>query len=727
MRGVVTSKRPAVDEVLYRIAILIGAFLLFEVQPMIAKMILPWFGGSALVWTACLLFFQVALLGGYAGAYWLSRQPATRQRIIFLALLGLSLLSLPISPSERWKPGPSDDPLLRILGLLAATVGLPYLLLCAVSPLLQSWRSHSKTIGTYRLFAFSNAGSLIGLLSYPVLVEPYLTIRQQAWMWSSAYWGSVAIFGAIALRRAQPTVAIGSTKSAARPTLAERFLWMTLAACASALLLAMTNDLTQSISPIPFLWILPLSLYLLSFILCFDSDRWYSRPLFALMGIVSLPIIAFAISTGNNIREPKMAIAAVCGPLFVLFMLCHGELARRRPASAYLTTFYLMVAAGGAAGGVVIGFGAPYFLNALYDPILVLILTASLLASVLRPAQLLGRTKDLIVIGLLVAYWVLLFEKSPVIASLSASLLVVWAFRTARGKEPMAIYAMAVGLVAGITGELVQDTLKMNAGSRLLARNFYGAIAVYDQPSGGAMGPERVLRHGSIVHGDQFLEPQHHRHATTYYARQSGVGLAIQTLMPQGSISVGVIGLGAGTLAVYSRPGDRYSFYEIDPNVISIAQSEFTFLRDSEAPVELIPGDARLSLEREPDRNFDLLAVDAFSGDAIPVHLLTREAFKLYRRHLKPDGVLALHITNRYLALAPVVASAAIENHKQARIVEYRGNPEQSESASDWVLVTSRPNFFDSEAMRATALPIRIAAGFRPWTDDFSNLYEVLR
>ena len=500
---------------------------------------------------------------------------------------------------------------------------------------------------------------------------------------------------------------------------------MALAACASALLLAVTNHLTQNIAPIPFLWVLPLSLYLLSLILCFDSDRWYQRPWFALLGVISMPVIAYAISSANPIREPKAAIAVICAPLFVLFMLCHGELARRRPASDYLTTFYLMLAAGGAAGGFLIAFAAPYLLNALYDPMIVLTGTGLLLVFVFRPVRLRGRLRDLMVTGLLISYCVLLAAKSGAIAILGGVVLVACVFRISGGKESTALYALAVGLAAGIGGELAEDTLASIGGSRVLARNFYGALAVYDQPSTGVMGPVRVLRHGSIEHGEQFLQPQYQGHATTYYARDSGVGLAIQALMKSGPIHVGVIGLGAGTLATYARPDDRYSFYEIDPNVIAIAQSEFTFLRRCPAPVEIIRGDGRLGLEREPDRQFDLLAVDAFSGDVIPVHLLTREAFQ---------SVLAASESGRCPGVAyyepvsdarPVAAMAAIENRKRAMLVAYRGDPERNESASDWVLVTSRANFFDLNEIRRAAQPIQIPAGLRPWTDDYSNLFEV--
>jgi SAM-dependent methyltransferase len=704
---------------------------LFQVEPLIAKSILPWFGGSAAVWATCLLFFQVALLGGYAWAHWLSGQTPARQKIFYLAVLALSLLWLPILPSARWKPAAADDPLPHILGLLAATVGLPFFLLSATSPLLQSWRAGSDAASKpYRLYALSNLGSMLGLVSYPVLVEPYLTNHQQAWLWSIAYCAFATC--AVAAAWKIPWSKLSARPAGIRacipaPQAAQRLLWVGLAAAASALLLALTNVLTQNIAPMPFLWVLPLSLYLLSLILCFDSDRWYQRPVFTLLGVVALPVLAYAIAGADNIHDPKLAIALISAAAFVLFMMCHGELARRRPAPAHLTNFYLMVAAGGALGGVLVALAAPYLFNALYDPAIVVSLAGVLLLLVLRPSRPLAHPKLLLLAGLSIAYCQMLTARFGMLPLAGAALFAVCVYRVSRGRESLALYAMAVGLVAGVTGYLAQDTMHSVAHARVLARDFYGALTVYDQPSSGAMGPVRVLRHGTIEHGEQFLEAPYQEHPTTYYAGRSGGGLAIQALMERGPLRAGVIGLGAGTLAAYARPQDRYTFYEINPNVVRIAQAEFTFLRHSPAPVEVIPGDARLSLEAEPARQFDLLAVDAFSGDVIPVHLLTREAFQLYWRHLQPDGVLAVHVSSRYLSLAPVVALAAAEDARRAMMVWYGGDPARGESVSEWVLVTSRPGFFERPEIAAAARPIPSITGLRMWTDDYSNLYRILQ
>jgi hypothetical protein len=763
---VTASRGPArVPALLFGFTIVLSAFLLFQVQPLIAKLILPWFGGSAAVWTSCMLFFQFALLGGYAYAHWLSEQSGRKQTAVHVGLLALSLLSLPILPSVWWKPTGAGDPLLRILGLLAATVGLPYFLLSSTSPLLQSWYSRS-TGGSmpYRFFALSNAGSMAGLLTYPILIEPYLTNRVQAWMWSSVY----AAFGLICAVVAFRSRDIHARHAAAArpdpgpaPRLSERVLWMGLAGCASALMLAITNHLTQNIAPIPFLWVLPLSLYLLSFILCFDSDRWYQRWLFTGLAAIALPSMVYLIVEGGYI-DLRISVSLFCAMIFVLFMVCHGELARRRPAPAFLTSFYLMVSLGGAAGGLLIGFAAPYLFNALYDLPVVLSIICSLFVYLLwrdrsadaspateadtSLAQSLQREDKIAIsawVALLVVYALsrygaaALFHKpqflraiydAPVLFGLAG---MIGAWLLWRGRSLMNArflrFAIAMGVAAGTVCYLARDTYSEVSDSRVLVRNFYGALKVFDSETDGLQGPVRTLRHGTIDHGEQFLRPENSHRPTTYFTGSAGIGLAVHSLQMKAPMRMGVIGLGAGTLAAYARASDHYRFYDINPLVLQVAATEFTFLRDCYAPHEVVLGDARLMLEKEEPQGFDLLVVDAFSGDAIPVHLLTREAWALYWRHLKPDGVLAVHVSNRYLNLGPVVALGAQANGKHAMMVTYEGTDLDEEAASDWVLVTSRPGFFEEPAIKKAAHEIQPIADLRPWTDDYSNVYRILR
>lgn len=824
-----------VPAVLFGLTILLSAFLLFQVQPLIAKLILPWFGGSAAVWTSCMLFFQLALLGGYAWAHWLSERPLRQQALLHGALLLASLAVLPIIPSVRWKPTAGADPLLGILGLLSATVGLPYFLLSATSPLLQSW--YSRTSGgamPYRFFALSNAGSMAGLLTYPVFVEPNLTNGHQAWMWSGAYVAFMACFLIVGLlaRNAHEEAPAKTepTDNAPAPTTADKLLWIGLAASASALLLAVTNHLTQNVAAIPFLWVLPLSLYLLSFILCFDSDRWYRRRIFVPLAVVELAATAHAISDSGNFTSLKVAVAIFSAALFVFFMVCHGELAMRRPSSRYLTSFYLMVSVGGAIGGLLVGFVFPYVLPALIDLPIILALTAFLYVWLLwknhsakgsgsfNDENFLNGKYDKYAIGILLAGAFAFIAARigmakyagapafldspadrPVLLTVGGLFLVYILWRSRGAVEPedektdrivvivflaaltsftlgrlamaryfaatafleaswdlpvvvalagmtafyllwrcrdtlnnnMIVSGVGIAFAFGLTGYMAHDVWNYVGAARLMMRNFYGALVVYDHPAESDMGPYRELRHGTIEHGEQFLWPQNLRHATTYYAERSGLGLALRSLRVEGNLNVGTIGLGSGTTAVYARPGDHYYFYDINPNVPYIANTQFSFLLHCYGKHQIIMGDARLSLENELkqgiNHHFDLLAVDAFSGDAIPVHLLTREAYKVYWQHLLPNGVLAVHVSNRYLSLAPGVALAAAEAGKQAMEVNYDGNDDNNETSSEWVLVTSRKGFFERDEIKPAVTKIQPIPGLREWTDDYSNLYKILR
>ncbi len=454
---------------------------------------------------------------------------------------------------------------------------------------------------------------------------------------------------------------------------------------------------------------LPLALYLFSFILAFDGERWYRRRVFVPLAAIALPLTGWLVAGTERISDLglldlKTAVGLLSAAAFVLFLVCHGELARRRPAVEHLTWFYLMLAAGGAAGGALITVVAPHCFRAVYDLPVVLALTSFVLVELLWNAR--ARSGP----------------ERPLRASRKGA-------ATAAGPSPgrPVVLTLVTGMAVGFTYSLARETWDSFAYARLLARNFYGSLVVYDDEMPRPKGPVRVLRNGAIDHGEQFLQAENRRYATTYYGRNSGVGRALAALMERGAVNVGVVGLGAGTLASYGRTGDRYTFYEINPNVVRIAETEFTFLGDCPAAHEIVEGDARLALEREAPRRFDLLVLDAFSGDSIPVHLLTREAFRLYWRHLKPDGVLAVHVSNKYLALAPIVALGATEAGKQAEMVSYGGDEADEQSSSDWVLVTSRAGFFEAGEIQRAAGPIAGIDGLRMWTDDYSGLWRILR
>lgn len=674
---------------LYALTILVSAFLLFQVQPIVARIILPWFGGSAGVWTTCLLFFQSVLLLGYLYAHWLYRKLRPRTQLAaHMLLLAVSLAFLPVWPAAAWKPSGGEDPTLRILALLAVTAGLPYFLLSTTGPLLQAWYAgRHRDAMPYRLYALSNAGSMFALISYPLLFEPRLGTRGQALSWSWAYVVFVLLCGATAWRGrrrppAEPDLPLENLKEPAGRT----FSWIALPACASVLLLGITNHLTQNVAAIPFLWVLPLSLYLLSFILCFESDGWYPRKAFTGLFAVAVGSMAYALSPEFQNIPIKASIPFFAIGLFICCMVCHGELARLKPDPSRLTSYYVMIALGGALGGVFVALLAPRVFSGFYE----------------------------LPLGLaLCAFVVLAVWRSDPESALAGS----W-------KQPAPLAALMMTLAVAAYAGFVIHARGSNA--RVVARNFYGGLRVTDETAEHGDETVRRLLHGTITHGEQYLDPKLQRQPTSYYGRNSGIGRAIRQNQEYGPVRVGVIGLGAGTLSAYGRAGDYFRFYEINPLVLRLARTEFTYLKICNARVDVVLGDARLSLEREPSESFDVLAVDAFSSDAIPVHLLTREAFVLYFRHLKPDGVLAVHVSNSHLDLTPVVKLAAASLGKDARLV-YTGDEGNEVFKASWVLVTSRAGFFDTPLLRTAADVVPLPQGMRIWTDDYSNLFQILK
>jgi len=665
------------------------------VQLIIAKMILPWFGGSAAVWTTCMLFFQVVLLFGYLYADGAVRHLRPKaQSIIHVLLLAAGILVLPIVPGSGWKPTGAEDPAIRILLLLFATVGLPYLALSATSPLLQAWYSRTyEGAFPYRLFALSNAGSMLGLLSYPVFVEPYLPVHRQAMGWSAAFLVYCLLCGILAFRSAgresgASRTDAGSPEEAEKPEFRVRLLWMALAACASTLLLAVTNHLTQNVAAIPFLWVLPLSLYLLSFILCFSGEGRYRRIVYIPLLGAALAGMCFLLSSGYETTKLFILIPVYAGGLFVACMVCHGELAARKPHPRHLTSYYLMVSLGGAVGGVFVGLFAPYWFRGYFE----------LPAGIAACAAL--------------ALFVLYRLRSPSAA---------WG----RWRNAVLIFAALCTLaLIAVLGWQIREDIR---DTRLLVRNFYGGLSVSDSGEEDSTEWTRILVHGTITHGKQFLSEGMRRRPTAYYGPSSGVGLALRAGRRGTPRRVGVVGLGAGTIAAYGKRGDYYRFYEINPLVVTLAGTEFSFLRDSGAKVEVVLGDARLSMEREPGGEFDVLAVDAFSSDSIPVHLLTREAFEVYFRHLKEDGVLAVHVSNKYLDLPPVVRLAALSSGKEAVMVDTEDEPEDGLYGSTWILVAGRRGFAGNPALKKAGKPLAARENVHLWTDEYSNLFRILK
>ena len=674
---------------LYAATIFLSAFLLFEVQPIIAKIILPWFGGSAAVWTTCMLFFQLVLLAGYLYADWTSRylSPAA-QGLVHALLLVLAIVTLPLNPTSVMLPEAGGDPVLRIAVVLTVSVGFPYFLLSTTGPLLQAWfaRTHRQAI-PYRLYALSNLGSMLALLTYPFLVEPnfILGVQTAGWSWGFAAFSLLCAILALGNLR-KPAGAADAAPEAGAPALpwSLYLMWGALACCASVLLLAVTSHLTQNIAPIPFLWVLPLVLYLLTFILCFEGHGWYRRDVFLSLLFLGIAGICSILLSGTNNPGIWVLIGLYSSTLFFACMVCHGELAALKPHPRSLTAFYVMLSVGGALGGVFVALIAPYVFNDTLE-------------------------LPLGIIGVIALVLVVLY-RDPQSAMYRFRSRLRWGVG----------FAVLIA-VAGILGQSYVESAKE---SRVLLRNFYAWLKVSDHGSG--IYEERRLTHGSITHGMQYLAPERSRWPTTYYGRNSGAGLAVTELGRTAYLKVGVVGLGTGTFTSFGRRGDTYRVYEINPQVLAVATTEFTFLRDSGAKIEIVLGDARLSMATEPPQQYDLLVLDAFSSDAIPVHLLTKEAFALYFRHLNPRGVLAVHISNKYLNLRPVVKQAAEFYGREARIVHSDEIDYIGVYRSDWVLVAQDPKFFDAESLSTAAEKLETTP-IRMWTDDFTDLYQILK
>jgi spermidine synthase len=660
----------------YAATIFLSSFLLFLVQPIIAKQILPWFGGSAAVWTTCLVFFQSVLLAGYAYADWTMRLGARRQAMLHAGLLAASLACLPILASSGWKPQGDEAPVARILLLLAATIGLPYFLLSTTTPLLQAWYWRRwRAAVPYRLFALSNLASLTALIGFPIAFEPTFDLKQLAWGWSFLF----AVFAILCAGTAWLSVNGFERQegpAVSHPlSLKTQFHWLALAAMGSVMLLAVTNHVTQNISSVPFLWLLPLALYLLTFILAFDHPRWYlRRSSIAALGLM-VPAMAWAIPS----LDLELAVPLYFAGLFVACLFCHGELARLRPDPAHLTRFYLMISLGGAAGAVLVAIFAPLLLRGYFELGIALVALSGLLMMGLRKRA-------------------------------------IWA---------------GVAVMVATTGFVLRGAYDYMDGVRAIERDFYGVVrtADHEQPI-----PYRVMYHGAIMHGGQLLGDSFRNTPADYFGPGSGYGrvfASLRELEPKKPLAVGIIGLGAGVVGSWMRPGDRLVFYEISPRVVDIARREFTFLADTAAKTEVVLGDGRLSLEREPPRGYDVLGIDAFSGDSIPMHLVTREAMALYVKHLRPDGVIVFQATNRFVDLLPVVKRLAGELGFEAvnvsDVPEAEFGPEYWYSSTDQVIVTRNRRLLDWPQLKMAAEPIEDRKDLPTFTDAHHNLLRILK
>lgn len=788
----------------YALTIFTGAFLLFQVQPLIGKYILPWYGGGPGVWTTCLLFFQTLLLGGYAYAHFTStRLKPKTQAVLHLVLLALSLALLPVTPSESWKAHLVGNPTWHILLLLTVTIGLPYFVLSSTGALMQQWFSQTNPgVSPYRLYALSNVGSLLALLSYPLFVEVNFSRHAQASLWSAGLAVFVVFCAFCALRvwrsngaalapagpaatpedTPAPGVALapavefspegtptpGGTlapegspspettlppAAAEPPSSLDKLFWVSLPAIASILLLATTNKLCQEVAVIPFLWVLPLSLYLLSFIISFDHARWYHRGVFSAMLVVGVAAVCQLLPAGTDAPMPAQIIGYT-GTLFVACMVCHGELYRLKPPPRHLTSYFLYIAAGGALGGFLVAVVAPAVFQD-YRELQIGLWLLSYAGGVLcfhhRSRTLaLGAAVGAMAMTLTIPWLRTYFDSSSGIWTellaffrdralyvfIGLVILVACLFDVRRRavlaewQPRMAAFIMVLSVGVGalfVVQWRDRGTVRIISESR----NFYGTLKVYDYYPDDEEDNYHLLLHGATTHGLQFVAPARALLATTYYAEASGVGLAINRL-PEGPRRLGLVGLGTGTLAAYGRPGDALRIYEINPAVEQLARKEFTYLEYCQAKVEIVMGDARLSMERElaekHPQQFDLLALDAFSSDAIPVHLLTKEAFEIYLRQLKPDGVIAVHISNRYLNLRPVVETLAAHFGLGVVSISEDTEPAWWVYSTTWMLLTKNKAFLEHSTIKDVAdEPEKPGKPVPLWTDDFTNLYSILK
>ena len=676
--------------------VFLSAFLLFQVQPLISKVILPWFGGGPAVWTTCMFFFQVALLAGYSYAHLTTKYLSqTVQYVLHIGLVVVAMVLLPIQPSAEWKPsGGETDPTWRILALLCCTVGVQFLLLATTAPLIQVWWHRMSHKAPYRLYAVSNTGSLLALVSYPFLVEPILGSRSQVLVWSAGFFVLAVLVvwsGTIAWRRATPREVVDVTADEPPPTWRSCALWLVLSGCGSVLLLAMTNHVSQNVAVVPFLWVAPLALYLLSFILAFGHPRFYHRYVFG--GLMVITQIACAYLYEHDVVDNVVFLLTIhLLALFAGCMVCHGELVRFKPAARHLTLFYLLISVGGAAGGFLVSLVAPSIFLEYYEYPLVLI-----------------------------ACWLI---------------WIAVALRDEKGYlyrgRPVWAWGLILLTLAFFLTYLCNGVIDSAASAYMTRRSFYGVLSVQRTLSDDQQNEWVELRHGTIRHGAQFSHTENEFEPTTYYGKTSGLAYAMQHVVGKPHKRIGVLGLGIGTVAAYCEPGDYFRAYEINPDVIEIATNVkyFTFwsLFDKRgARAEMIVGDARISLERELDRrqfqNFDVLILDVFTGDAIPVHLLTREAFAIYFQHLAKDGILAVHVSNRHLKLLPVVWAMATEYGVDMAYVGIE------EPLSEWVLLADLDILETIAAAHEGKKMVRVqqTEGSVMWTDDFSNIFSVLR
>lgn len=664
-------------------AVFLASFLLFLVEPIVAKQLLPVFGGSAAVWITCLVFFQTALLVAYLYAHWLAR--SSKWAVHFSLLMLAAVAALAWSARTVDSANAARHPVTAIFAALGMSIGLPFLMLGATSPLLQVWLARIETGGiAYRLFALSNLASLLALALYPTVIEPHFTLREQRVGWCCGF----ALFVIVAELLTWKTRSATSTPSelkiedeSALPAapLRHKLLWVLLPMGAAMQLSAVTSYLTQNIAAIPLLWILPLAAYLISLIVAFQFPRLLPRGILMRFLVVMLAGLSYMLAHVDVSVPLSIGLTFFLVEVLIACLFCHTEAYTLRPQRASESTlFYLLFAAGGALGSFLIGIVSPLIFSFNYDIAITFLFTALL------------------------------------------ALAVTW---QTRWMQRLLWSTVSVSLLALV----VMLHIAYQRDTPLAVRNFYGGLRVRQSLSVFPGATLRTLTNGSIQHGTQIFSPELSRTPTTYYAEDSGVGLALRFCCQGRTRNIGVVGLGVGTIAAYGKAGDRIEFYEINPAVAPIAQHLFTYMHDSGAQITIVDGDARSSLAQEPPQNLDVLVVDAFSGDAIPLHLLTTQAVDLYKHHLAPGGILAFHISNQHVDLEPEIALLGKAAGMEVRRVSSIENPARGEFTATWMLMTENAGFFAQPDVVAYVRQPSQDARVRLWRDDYSSLLPLLR
>lgn len=667
---------------------------------MIAKFILPWYGGSSAVWTTCLLFFQTGLLIGYGYSHLIVKWFTIKSQVkIHMVLLILSLISIPVLPKEWMKPDGTENPVLGILLLLTLTVGFPYIMVSTTGPLLQSWFAKSNPKKSpYRLYALSNLGSLLGLLTYPLFVETYMSLGVQSWYWTAGYLVFIIFCGLTAkgVWKLKPVIKKDENKVIKPVSKEIKLLWLLLAFLGTLTLLSITNKLTQDTVVIPFLWILPLSLYLITFIITFEKPKWYNRKFFIplMLFSIALVLITQVRSTAPDVPLSITAlIVQYCLAVFAICMTLHGELARLKPSENNLTLFYFFIAIGGVLAGIFINIFVPIIFTNYWELFLVFICSVSIVAYILwKSRELIKVSRTVIALSTLVA-------------------------------------------MSGIGFAISKEYRHINNNILDSTRNFYGVLRVYEENKGTGNW-QRSLMHCNVIHGVELMDSAASYIPFAYYGSETGIGLALAHFPNRfdsafQGMKVGMIGLGIGTVSTYGSEKDYFKYYEIDPEVEVLARKYFKHMSNFKGKTEVITGDGRISLENEMkesgSNNFDILAVDAFSGDLIPAHLLTHEAVELYLKNLKPNGILAFHITNNYIDLIPVLGGIS-EKFKRPMYYFIKQADASNPIASLWVLFTSNKTFLNNPAVSKFYSMYDVSVNpIVHWTDDHSPVLELLK